>query len=102
MVLLAEPVLGEAECRGEFLERFALGALAYDEGGGGFLGEPGEFGDGDDEVGGRGVRVVRLVEEFLGADHEVLGDVADRLGAAGCPGGVDGGLGSRRAVRVGV
>lgn len=31
MVLLAEPVLGKAECRGEFLERFALGALAYDE-----------------------------------------------------------------------
>ncbi|MEV7952112.1 hypothetical protein AB0O74_34750 [Streptomyces rubiginosohelvolus] len=49
-----------------------------------------------------GVRVVRLVEQFLGADDEVLGDVADRLGAAGGPGGVDGGLGSGRAVRVGV
>ncbi|MEV5582711.1 hypothetical protein AB0L39_29645 [Streptomyces parvus] len=67
VVLLAETVLGEAECRGEFLERLALGALADDEGGGGFLGEPGEFSDGDDEVGGRGVRVVRLVEQFLGA-----------------------------------
>ncbi|MBK3543393.1 hypothetical protein [Streptomyces sp. MBT60] len=102
VVLLAEPVLGEAECRGEFLDRFALGALAYDEGGGGFLGEPAEFGDGDDEVGGRGVRVVRPVEQFLGAHDEVFGDVADRLVAAGGPAGVDSGLGSRRAVRVGL
>ncbi|MEU6632130.1 hypothetical protein ABZ905_28215 [Streptomyces parvus] len=79
MVPLAEPVLGEAECRGEYLERFALGALAYDEDGGGFLSQPAELGDGDDEVGGRGVRVVRPVEQFLGADDEVLGDVADGL-----------------------
>ncbi|MFD4592854.1 hypothetical protein [Streptomyces rubiginosohelvolus] len=44
---------------------------------------------------------MRLVEQFLGADDDVLGDVADRLGAAGGPAGVDGGLGPGRAVRVG-